>query len=154
MSCKRVGCRVPASTSLVIDAGTGTVTLVDVETLPVGVTLCAVHVASVSAPMNWNLVDARDANLRLLTVEEHRAPAVAATVAVPEVTPAAEPGPAEEPVPGEDGPEPAAGGGPSAPEPPAVEELFPWFHRFSDDDEPKTLNASSPLLSRAFRSAV
>jgi hypothetical protein len=129
VSCKRVGCRVPASTSLVIDARTATVTLVEVETAPIGVTLCAVHVTAVTAPVGWTLVDTRDANLRLLTVEQQAAPA----------TPRPSPTPA---------PVQATPAGQLAGDP------FPWIHHFSEDDEPATLNATSPLLSRAFRAAV
>lgn len=169
VSCKRVGCRVPASTSLLIDAGAATVTLVDVETAPVGVTLCALHVASVSAPVRWSLVDARDANLRLLTVEA-QAPspppaarpdaAAGGEAAAPEAAEAAAGEAAEAaevPVEVAVAVEvPAAPGSeaPSAPAPPAAEELFPWLHHFDEEDEPKALNASSPLLSRAFRAAV
>lgn len=126
VSCKRVGCRVPASTTLVIDAASAAVTLVDVETAPVGVTLCSVHVASVTPPVGWDLVDARDPNLRLLAVEAR--PGEPAPRAPRRATAAAAPALADEP--------------------------FPWVHRFEGDDEPATLNASSPLLSRAFRSAV
>ena len=125
VSCKRVGCRVPSSTSLVIDARGAVVTLVDVETAPVGVTLCAVHATAVTAPMGWTLVDARDPNLRLMAVEAEQAAE-------------APPRPQRAP----------------APTPPPAEDPFPWVHRFTDEDEPATLNASSPLLSRAFRTAV
>lgn len=125
VSCKRVGCRVPASTTLVIDAASAAVTLVEVEAAPVGVTLCSVHVASVTAPVGWDLIDARDPNLRLLAVEARA---------------------------GE--PAPRAPRRPAAAAPAAAAEPFPWVHRFEQDDEPATLNASSPLLSRAFRSAV
>jgi hypothetical protein len=66
VSCKRVGCRVPASTTLVIDARRATVTLIGVGDAPTGVTLCSVHVASVTAPVNWTLLDERDPELRLV----------------------------------------------------------------------------------------
>lgn len=38
-------------------------------------------------------------------------------------------------------------------EEPADEEKFPWHFQF-DDDEPDQLQASSPLLSRAFRATI
>jgi hypothetical protein len=133
VSCKRVGCRVPASTSLLIDARHSTVTLVDVELAPAGVTLCAVHVASVTAPVNWTLVDARDPQARLLVVDD-----------VP-----VEPAPRSR--------SRARGDATHEPTLPyddlSSEEPFPWRHHFTDD-EPETLHASSPLLSRAFRAAV
>lgn len=125
VSCKRVGCRVPASTTLVIDARHATVTLVDIETASAGVTLCAVHVASVTAPVGWTLADDRQAELRLL-------PAGAAS----------------------------GGGAPGEAQPrrrrtdvAAGDEPFPWHHHF-DEDQPETLHASSPLLTRAFRASV
>lgn len=74
VSCKRVGCRVPASTTLVIDARRATVTLVDVEAAPTGVTLCSVHAASVTAPVNWTLLDERDPELRLVAVASRPRP--------------------------------------------------------------------------------
>jgi hypothetical protein len=69
VSCKRVGCRVPATTTVVIHPPSSTVTLVDVEISPMGVTLCSVHAGGITAPMNWVLVDDRDGDLRLLPGE-------------------------------------------------------------------------------------
>lgn len=40
-----------------------------------------------------------------------------------------------------------------AEEVPEEEDKFPWHFQF-DDDEPEELHASSPLLSRAFRSSI
>lgn len=37
-------------------------------------------------------------------------------------------------------------------EPAATQESFPWSFDFDDEDEPEELQASTPLLSRAFRS--
>jgi hypothetical protein len=75
VSCKRVGCRVPATTTVVIHPPTSTVTLVDVEVSPMGVTLCSVHATGVTPPMNWVLVDDRDGDLRLLPREAAEADA-------------------------------------------------------------------------------
>jgi hypothetical protein len=39
-------------------------------------------------------------------------------------------------------------------QPAAEGESFPWHHQFDDDEAPSELQASSPLLSRAFRSTA
>lgn len=37
---------------------------------------------------------------------------------------------------------------------PSQQEMFPWHYEFGDEDEPEELQASSPLLSRAFRATT
>lgn len=87
VSCKRVGCRVPATTTVIADPPTSTVTLVDVEAAPMGITLCAVHATAVTAPMNWVLVDDRGGDLRLLPGEATDPDDEAEAPAAPEPAP-------------------------------------------------------------------